>query len=97
MTGVIASVRLWSLLSSSSLVQNFIGCAIYFDHIYAKGVAFEVDGYRSAGCNVYALHQYAIDGVEVSIGVILKAGEGEEPFVIGDWGLVIGDDRSFAV
>ena len=76
------------LLSSFSLVQNFIGCTIYFDHIYAKGVAFEIYGYRSAGRDVDTLHQHAIDGEEVCVGVVLKAREGEELAVPGDLELV---------
>ena len=77
-------MRLWSLLSSSSLVQDFIGCTIYFDHIYAKGIAFKVYGYRSAGRDVDTLHQHAIDGVEVSLGIFLKARKGQELAVPGD-------------
>ena len=83
-----SSASLLCLLSSSSLVQNFIGCTIYFDHINAKGVAFEVDGYRSAGRDVDTLHQHAIDGVEESIGVVFKAREGKELAVPGDLELV---------
>ena len=65
------------------MVHDFIGCTIYFDHIYAKGIAFEVDGYRSAGRDVDTLHQHAIDGEEVYVGIVLKAREGKELAVPG--------------